>query len=182
MAENANANDNNTPSVDDLLAELAAERAQRAKDKAALDKALKQNGELTKSLRSRQTAEEAAEEQRNNATRELQEKYDALLRENTLNKYEKKYLEQGYTAEQARKASIALADGDTDSLFAIQKNAFDANLKAKMTDWLNDRPQANSGVNGSGSISKEQFNNMGLIEKSELKRKNPAEYERLRNL
>ena len=49
-------------SIEALKQQLADERAAKAKDKAALDKALKQVGDLTKQLRSRQTQQEIDED------------------------------------------------------------------------------------------------------------------------
>ena len=48
----------NTPTVEELMAQLATEKADRAKEKQALDKALREKGELTKALRAKQTTEE----------------------------------------------------------------------------------------------------------------------------
>ena len=51
-----------TPNVEDLMAELAQLKADAARNKNALDKALKEKGEITKRLREKQTAEEAEAE------------------------------------------------------------------------------------------------------------------------
>ena len=64
--------------VDSLMAELAQLKAESAKNKAALDKALHSNGELTKQLRAKMTASEQeaevkreAEEAQANRIKEL---------------------------------------------------------------------------------------------------------------
>ena len=57
-------------SIEALKQQLADERAAKAKDKAALDKALKQVGDLTKQLRSRQTQQEIDEEAKRAAEEE----------------------------------------------------------------------------------------------------------------
>ena len=62
-----------TPTVEELMAELAKERAAKAKDKAALDKVLKENGEIKKQLRAKQTQQEIDDE----AKREAEEQQKA---------------------------------------------------------------------------------------------------------
>lgn len=171
-----------TPTVEELMAELAKEKAAAAKQKNALDKALKETGELKKSLRAHQTADEAAEADRKAHEQELQEKYEALLRENTLTKNASNFKTLGFTDEQALDAATALADGDTDSLFKVLGLGIATLTKTAQTTWLNNRPPVNSGVAGSAVLTKEQFDKMGIAEKSKLKWEHPEEYERLRSL
>ena len=75
----------NTPSVEELLAQLAQERATNAQNKAALDKALKEKGELTKNLRAKMSAEEqeaeakkAADEAKDARIQELESKFRTM--------------------------------------------------------------------------------------------------------
>lgn len=189
MAEEINANENpaenqeqKTPTIEELMAELAKERAANGKQKAALDKALKETGELKKSLRAKQTADEAAEADRKAQEQELQEKYEALLRENTLNRHSNSFKALGFTEEQATQAANALADGDTDALFKALGFGIASITKTAQTNWLNNRPPVNSGVPGSNALTKEQFEKMDMHEKSKLKWEHPDEYERLRSL
>ena len=59
VAETETKAEDNTPKVEDLMSELAQLKADMAKNKNALDKALREKGEITKKLREKQTAEEA---------------------------------------------------------------------------------------------------------------------------
>ena len=172
-----------TPTVEELLAELAKEKAANGKSKSAIDKLAKENGELKKSLRAHQTADEAAEAERKAQEQELQEKYNALLKENTLNKYTSNFKALGFTDEQAVAAANALVDGDFDNaLFKALGLGIASITKTAQTTWLNNRPPVNSGVAGSAVLTKEQFDKMGIAEKSKLKWEHPEEYERLRSL
>ena len=51
------------------MAQLAEAKATGAKQKQALDKALREKGEITKALRAKQTAEERATEEKEEAER-----------------------------------------------------------------------------------------------------------------
>ena len=56
--EPAKAQENNTPTVEELMAQLATERAEKEKYKSASDKASSEAAKYKKELRSKQTAEE----------------------------------------------------------------------------------------------------------------------------
>lgn len=147
---------NDTPSVEELMAQLAKERATNAKNKNALDKALKETGELKKSLRAKQTAEEQAEE----AKKEQEEQRQAYIGELELykrtNEAKERYLLQGMNAELAIQAANAEVEGDMDALADIQKQHTDALLKAKENEWKASRPNLNGGV-GDSSMTREEI-------------------------
>ena len=105
----------NNPSVEELMAQLAQERAENAKNKNALDKALREKGELTKNLRAKMTAEEQEQE----AKREAEEAKDAKIQEleSKFRKmdYSKRYMGIGMdekTAESLSELTGELADAD----------------------------------------------------------------------
>lgn len=149
MAEeniNAEQNNSNTPTVEELMEQLAQERANSAKNKLALDKALKQNGELTKSLRSKQTVEEQEESER----KERDEKTSAYIKE--LETYKKmseakaRYALLGMDAEMAEKASKAELEGNMDALAQIHKQHTESVVANAQKDWIKSRPSVASGT------------------------------------
>lgn len=75
--ENAEEKKEDTPSIEELMTQLANERAEKVRTKNALDNALKENGEVKKQLRSKMTAEE----QLDAAKKEQEEAKDALIAE-----------------------------------------------------------------------------------------------------
>ena len=185
MADEINVNEEQeakTPTVEELMAELAKERSANSKQKAALDKALKETGELKKSLRAKQTADEAEEADRKAREQDLQERYEALLKESTLNKHTLGFKNLGFTDDQATKAATALADNDTETLFEVLGLGISSITKTAQANWLNNRPPVNSGVPGATVLTKEQFEKMDLVARTKLKRENPDEYARLRDL
>ena len=168
------ANDSETKlSAEEQLQQMRVEMAKMKKsfDKAASEAAdykKKYNATLDESERKKQ---EEAEQQ---AEREA--KYEQLLKENTVTKFEKNYLSLGYPEELATKAANAQYDNDTDALFKIQ-NDFQAILKKNMeAEWLKNRPATKSGVGEETTVSKEQFNKMGYLQRVEFAEKYPETY------
>lgn len=131
--------------IESLYAELSKVRAESAKNKAALDKALHNNGELTKQLRERMSASEKeaeakreAEEQQANRIKELEDyKRRSEARE--------RYLAMGMTADFAKEAAEAEVAGDMEALTSIYKKNQDAVLKAQKDEWIKTQPQVNAG-------------------------------------
>lgn len=133
-----------------------AEKAQRQKDKAALDKALKDVARLTKESREKMSeAEIEAQEKRLEAER-LQEELSDLRVYKQKNEAKERYLMQGMSVDLAVEASEAEVAGDMNKLADIQKRHTDALLKAKEAEWKASRPRVNAG-DGSVSMTKEEI-------------------------
>lgn len=145
-----------SPTVEELMAQLAQERAERTKDKLAFDKTAKELGEVKKQLRARQSQQEIEDEAKA-AEAEAQRAYVAELEKRTRT-YEAtdRYLALGMNAELAKKAADAEVNGDMDALASINKQHTDALIKAKEAEWILSRPQANVGEGGS-TMSKEEI-------------------------
>lgn len=165
-----------TPTIEEIMAEAATERAAKERNKVALDKALKEVKELKESLRKKMTAQEQEDE----AKREQEEQHKAYVAslEEFKHKTEAKdrYLLQGMSVEMAEKAAKAEVDGDMDALTNIQKQHADALVKEKEKEWKKSTGSINAGVDGEFSVTREQFNKMGYQKRVELKRKNPELY------
>lgn len=136
--------------ISELMEELAKERAARQKEKAALDKVLKENGEIKKSLRAKQTEQEREDEAKREEAEQVKAHITELEEYKQRNEAKERYLLQGMDAEMAKKAAEAEVSGDMDELAAIQKQHTDALIKAKEAEWKASRPQLNVGE-GSGS-------------------------------
>lgn len=148
--ETPNVDDENKKLVEQLTAELAKEKAARQKEKAALDKVLKENGEIKKSLRAKQTEQEIEDEAKREEAEQVKAHIAELEEYKQRNEAKERYLLQGMDAEMAKKAAEAEVSGDMDELAAIQKQHTDALIKAKEAEWKASRPQLNAG-SGSGS-------------------------------
>ena len=143
----------NTPSVEELMAQLAQERAENAKNKNALDKALREKGELTKNLRAKMTAEEQEQE----AKKEAEEAKDARIQEleskfRTMD-YSKRYMGIGMdekTAESLSELTGELADAD--KFFSALGKFITASNKAAEENYRQELIKNNPEINaGSGS-------------------------------
>ncbi len=101
--------------VEGLLAQLAQERAEKSRMKTEIDKLCQSEGNLRKSLRAKQTAEEQAAEAEAEAKRQQQEHITAVERELATMKATNRYLELGFGKEEAAKIASDEVNGDMDA-------------------------------------------------------------------
>lgn len=161
-------------SKDEQIQKLLLENA---KLKRATDKATSEASSFKKQLREKQSADEIALQEKAEREAQREEQFQALVRENNINKMEKNFLALGYSSEQASKAATAQVDGDTDALFKIQAEVQQTMLKAQKAEWLKSVPQINAGVGEEKpNISREQFEKLSYAEEREFKAKYPETY------
>ena len=143
--------------IDSLMAEMAKLKAENAKNKTALDKALHNNGELTKQPRAKMTASEQeaeakreAEEAQANRIKELETfKRTAEARE--------RYADTiGMTPDLAREAAEAEVSGNMDALAAVYKKHQEQAMKALEAEWYKNRPMPETG-RGEGKAEEDPF-------------------------
>ena len=172
----------NAPKVEDLMAELAQLKADAARNKHALDKALKEKGEITKRLREKQTAEEAeaevkAQEEAERAEREAEK--DKIIAQ-----YEAKamFAEMGLSGKDLEAAISAKVEGDEKTVYSIIvkhfENKYETALKTEKSEWLGNRPQVNVGVGSSTTLTQEQFDEMSYTDRARLFEKDKDTYMR----
>lgn len=148
---------NDVETLDSLKQQLAEERAAKARDKAALDKALKQVGDLTKQLRSKQTQQEIDDEAKRTAEEQTKEYIAALEAYKHENEAKERYLLQGMDSEMAKKAAAAEVAGDMDALMNIQRQYTDSVIKAKEAEWKKSMPKAHVGDGSYPAMTKEEI-------------------------
>lgn len=159
------------PTVQELMVELA--KVKRAQEKAASEAA-----EYKKKYNAKLSEKEKADEEKAKREAEKDEQFQQLVRENKINKLEKSYLSLGYTADEASKMAVAEVDEDLEAKLKIQLAVKKRWEKEQQAEFYKSRPELNAGA-GDKQITKEQFDNMGLKEKSKLYNENKAEYDRL---
>lgn len=155
--ENVNAEPEvKAPSIEELMTELAKEKAEKVKLKNSLDNASSEAAKYKKALREKQSAEEIQNEEKQKAE-EQQRQYIADL-ETFKKKAEAKsrYALQGMTEELATQAAEAEVSGDYDLLARVHKQHTEALLKAKEAEWLKNRPDPQAGNDG-GNAEKDPF-------------------------
>lgn len=145
------------PSVDELMAQLAQERADREKVKQSLDKTLKENGELKKTIRSKQTTEEAEAEERKETEAKRQQEYEDALNELNHIKATQAYASVLVDEKQIENMVSAVADGDHKNIALILDTAIKAEVKKAQAEWLKSRPQPNVGSGAYSGMTKDQI-------------------------
>ena len=174
--EPAKAQENNTPTVEELMAQLATERAEKEKYKSASDKASSEAAKYKKELRSKQTAEEQEAEAKAEADRLRDEELESLRKELNHNKAVSAY--KAITDEKVVETLIeAVSESDHNAIAAIIENEVKRRMKEAKAEWLKSRPPINSG-GGDSSVTQEQFNKMDYYQRVEFRNKNPELYDK----
>ena len=133
------------PTVEELLTELARERAEKNKIKASFDKTASDVAELKRQLRAKQTVDEQALADQKEAEEKQAEYIKSLERKVAMNEAVQRYVSLGMDATLATDTATAELDGDRDKVTANFKKYQDAVIEAKQAEWLKSRPQMQSG-------------------------------------
>lgn len=131
--------------LESLNADNARLKAELAKNKIALDKALHNNGELTKQLRQRMSAQEKEDEAKRLEAEAFKNHMEELEQFKKRAEAKERYLTMGMAAEFAKDAAEAEVAGDMDALAAVYKKYNEASLKAHHDEWMKSRPEPNAG-------------------------------------
>lgn len=147
--------------VEALMAKIATLETRNADNKAALDKALKENGQLKKQYR--ETLTEAQKAKMDKEMEDEEQKAYVLGLEQYKQKNEamKRYMTvQGMSAELAEKAAEAEVSGDMEKLSEIQSQHSEMKLKEERAKWQKSIPQPQFGTGEYSSMTKEDIVNM----------------------
>lgn len=165
-----------TPTVEELMAQLAAEKATGLKNKQALDKALKEKGEITKALRAKQTAEEQEAEAKAEAERLQNEKYESAVKE--LNHMKAVAAYKSISEKSVDTLIEAVAESDHSAIAAIIENEVKAAVANAKAEWMKSRPPVNIGSIEDNAPTKEEFARMNYSKRVEFKAKHPELYKK----
>lgn len=159
--DNGGQPDNQEYTVEGLLAQLTQAKADNARMKTEFDKVMTESGNLRKQLRAKQTAEEQEAEAKAEAERRAAEHTAEVEKELATMKATNRYLELGFSKDEAAKVAADEVNGDMDAwragvqsfLANEKKNAY-AQARA---DLLKDMPIPQSGNTSNVDFGK-QFN------------------------
>ena len=99
--------------------------------KATADKYASEARDYRKKYESKLTDDEANKIQSENAYKDMQDKYNELLKKSTIAEHTAKYLTMpGYDEKLARETAEALFEGDMEKVFANQQKAIESHEKA----------------------------------------------------
>lgn len=163
----------NEPSAQELMVEIA-------KLKRMVDKNASEAKEWKEKFRSTQSEKEVMDAEKAEAEAKRAEEFEFMKKTIQIHDLTENFMDLGYSKDLAKKAATAQVDGDTQALLTIQKQFQEGQKKAWEADFLASRPDINiGGGSNPNTYTKEQFDNMTLIERTKLKRENPTEYDRL---
>lgn len=166
---------NDTPTVEELMAQLATERAEKTRLKNDFDKASADAAKYKKELRSKQTAEEQEAEAKAEAERLRNEETENMRKE--LNHIKAVAAYKDVSEKSVENLIEAVSEGDHKAIAAIFKGEIDTAVAAAKAEWMKSRPRVNTGGNYSG-MTKEQI--MAISDRTE-RRKAIAENSELFN-
>ena len=156
-AENQNIESTeNTPSVDELMAELAKERAEKAKLKNSFDTASSELAATKKQLRTKMTAEEQIEEEKRLADEAKDAKIQELESKFRTMDYSKRYMGIGMDEKTAESLSELTGElVDADKFFSALGKFITASNKAAEENYRQELIKNNPDINaGSGGDTK----------------------------
>ena len=140
----------NTPSTDELMAQIAQLTADRDKYKSANDKLSKENAEAKRKERDRMTEEEKQAEAQRLRDEELEATKAELNRMKAIGAY------KSISSEKVVENLIeAVSNADHNAIAKIFDAEIEARVKAEKAEWLKSRPQAN--VGSYSAMTKEQI-------------------------
>lgn len=146
----------NTPTVEQLMEQLAAEKAEKERLKNANDKLSKSEAEIKRQLRSKQTTEEAEAEARREADEAKQKAYENAMAE--LNQMKATQAYNGVLTDTKNVQNIisAVDEKDHNGIAEIVKSEINKAVKAAQAEWLKTRPPVSHGT-GASNMSKEDI-------------------------
>lgn len=115
--------------------------------KDVFDKKASEAANLSKQLKSKMSDSEIAEQENQKRLSDMQNELDALKKEKTVSQYKAQYLGLGYEDADAQESALALANGDMEKVFSIQKSVIDKQHKETTAKALNLQPDLTEGKN-----------------------------------
>ena len=146
--------------------------------KNALSKSNSEAAGYKKQLREKMTEDEQKKQKEQEEREELQSKYDKLLRESEVSKFKAKLLGMGYEEKLADATAEAMADGDTEKVFANQKKHLENVEKKVRAEALKDTPKPTPDGD-SKMMTLEKLRKMSPQERYDYSVKNPEDYKAL---
>ena len=147
--------------------------------KELFDKTASELAAKKRELNEKLTEDEKAKEKEQEERAELQSKYEKLLHESQVSKYKANLLGMGYEEKLAEDTAEAMADGDTDKIFANQKKHLDNVEKKIKADVLKDTPKPEGSGKGEEGMTLEKLRKLSPLERKNWVDANPQDYKTL---
>ena len=153
-----------TPTVEELMAQLAAERAEKEKYKTANDKLSKEAATTKRQLRAKQTAEEQEAEAQAEAQRLAEEEREQLRKEN--NRFKAMAAYKSFDEKTVDKWLEAVSEADHVTLASMIEAEKQKAVKEAQAEWMKTRPPVNTGQYS--SMTREQI--MAIEDRAERRK------------
>lgn len=122
---------------------------QRLKD--AVSRANSEAAEYKKRLKAKMTDDEARAQQETEEREAILKELESLRKDKAISGFQAKFLELGYSSDEAEKAAKALQAGDFDTVFATQGKFIEATKKSVVAESLKKQPTLTDGAPVSGN-------------------------------
>ena len=152
------------PTVEELMAQLAAERAEKEKYKTANDKLSKEAATTKRQLRAKQTAEEQEAEAQAEAQRLAEEEREQLRKEN--NRFKAMAAYKSFDEKTVDKWLEAVSEADHVTLASMIEAEKQKAVKEAQAEWMKSRPPVNTGQYS--SMTREQI--MAIEDRAERRK------------
>lgn len=113
--------------------------------KSALSKSNSEAADWKRQYREKLTEQERADAERAEAEKALKEELEQYRRDKTVMGYKDQYRSIGYSDELAQATAVAMANGDTASVFENQRKFLDEQIKAINAAVLSQQPKLTGG-------------------------------------
>lgn len=134
-----------TPTVEELMTQLAQERAEKAKLKNSFDRTSSELADTKKQLKARLTAEEQEAQAKKEADEEHKKYVSGLETKIKTIDATKRYMGLGMDEKLAEETAEAEISGDVEKVTENMKKHQEALIKSKEAEWLKSRPPINAG-------------------------------------
>lgn len=160
---------NDTPTVEELMAQLAVERAEKERYKTANDKLSKEAADSKRQLRAKQSAEDQEAEAKAEAERLRDEETENMRKE--LNHIKAVAAYKEVSEKLVENLIEAVAENNHDAIAAIMKSdretAVATAVASEKAKWMGSRPRVNTGGTYSG-MTKDQI--MAIADRTERRK------------
>lgn len=147
-------------------------------EKKVFDRTASELAEKKKELREKMSEDEAAKLKEQEERSQLEEKYNALLRESTVSKNKAKLVALGYEESLADDTAEAMADGNLEKVFTNQKKYLESFEKKIRAEALKDTPKPTP--DGDNHImTLEKLREMSPTERLKFSEEHAEEYKEL---
>lgn len=176
-----NSSETKQPTPAELQAQIQKLMVENAKLKRSNDKNSSEAADFKRKWKESLSEVEQANLEKAEKEAERDAQFDEMKKALEIYKAKDEFVMQGYTADEAQRAAVAVSENDKDEIRKIQGQVLERKVKERTAEILKSRPDIRTGTSDA-KITKEQFAAMSLTDRTKLKRENPDEYERLKSL